>query len=231
MNPKNKIIKSSERYEANHGWLQSFHLFSFASYYDPQNISFWNLRVFNDDYIKWKSGFWLHPHDNMEILTIVLEGSVTHTDTLWNKEKTQSYEIQTMSAGTGLFHSETNEEDETLHLYQLWFLPEKRNIVPTYKNKKIELTENSITHLYGNLWNEEVNSDVNIWRGIYENWKTFEYTIKDWEWLFLYLTNWKLLVNNEIILSEKDQLRYTIPWKYIFTVQEKSDFILGLVKI
>lgn len=124
---------ASSRGYVNHGWLKTFHSFSFAEYYNPQRIHFGTLRVINDDTIVGKNGFGMHPHENMEIITFPLEGAVEHKDNMGNVGLVTHGEIQVMSAGTGVFHSEYNANDEVnLHLLQIWILTGKKNAQPRY---------------------------------------------------------------------------------------------------
>ena len=118
---------------ANHGWLKTSHTFSFANYYNPERIHFGALRVLNDDWIAAGEGFGKHPHDNMEIVTIPFTGAVLHQDSMGNKGVIKPGEIQVMSAGTGIFHSEHNDsKDEALTLFQIWVFPDKKNVTPRY---------------------------------------------------------------------------------------------------
>ena len=111
---------------ADHGWLDAKHHFSFASYFDPTRTNWGNLRVWNDDTIAPKTGFPPHPHSDMEIITYVLEGAITHKDSLGNVGRTEAGDVQVMSAGTGVTHSEYNEEDETTRLFQIWIEPNRK---------------------------------------------------------------------------------------------------------
>jgi quercetin 2,3-dioxygenase len=138
------VIQKEDRYEAKHGWLKSYHLFSFADYYDPRNINFGKLRVFNDDYISSENGFGAHSHRDMEIVTIMLSGELTHTDTMGNKKKIREGEVQYMSAGSGVVHSEINESKKETHLYQLWFEPKVRGLTPSYDQKNFSLSRKKI---------------------------------------------------------------------------------------
>ncbi len=127
------LHKSDSRGHANHGWLDSYHTFSFANYYNPQRMHFGVLRVLNDDFIAGGMGFGMHPHDNMEIITIPLEGALRHKDSMGNSEVIRSGEIQVMSAGTGIQHSEYNDNtDLPVKLLQIWVFPNKRNVIPRY---------------------------------------------------------------------------------------------------
>jgi quercetin 2,3-dioxygenase len=130
------IYRSETRGKASYGWLNTRYSFSFANYYDPQRIHFGSLRVLNDDEIAGGTGFDLHPHDNMEIVTLVLEGELRHTDSMKNTEIIRPNEVQVMSAGTGIFHAEHNNlPDKTLKLFQVWVFPEKKNITPRYDQR------------------------------------------------------------------------------------------------
>ncbi len=134
---------------ANHGWLKTAHSFSFAGYYDPKRMHFGALRVLNDDDISGGMGFGKHPHDNMEIITIPLSGALKHEDSMGNSAVIRAGEIQVMSAGTGIYHSEFNaDEFEPVKLLQIWLFPNKRNVEPRYaqqlinqENKRNELMQ------------------------------------------------------------------------------------------
>ena len=135
-----KIFHSSQtRGEANHGWLQARHSFSFANYFNPERIQFCALRVLNDDIVAPGKGFGTHPHDNMEIITIHLEGALEHKDSMDNIGVIEADEIQVMSAGTGVYHSEYNKNsDRSVNLLQLWVFPNQKNVTPRYDQKSIK---------------------------------------------------------------------------------------------
>lgn len=130
---KTILHKAESRGHANHGWLDTHHTFSFANYYNPERVHFGALRVLNDDWIASGEGFGNHPHDNMEIITIPLTGAVEHKDSMGNHGEIATGEIQVMSAGTGIFHSEFNRnQNQELQLLQIWVIPNKRNVTPRY---------------------------------------------------------------------------------------------------
>lgn len=126
---------------ADHGWLNARHHFSFASYYDPARTQWGSIRVWNDDEIGPKSGFPAHLHDNMEIITYVREGAITHQDSLGNKGRTEAGDVQVMSAGTGIRHAEYNLEDEKTTLFQIWVIPDKRGLAPSWGAKPFPKTD------------------------------------------------------------------------------------------
>ena len=128
---------------ANHGWLDAKHHFSFASYYDPARMNWGSLRVWNDDTIAPKTGFPPHPHRDMEIITYVREGAITHKDNLGNEGRTEAGDVQVMSAGTGIAHSETNEEDITTKIFQIWIQPSRTGEKPAWGAKPFPKGERS----------------------------------------------------------------------------------------
>ena len=130
---------ASSRGAADHGWLQAKHSFSFANYYDSERVQFGALRVLNDDIIAPGMGFGTHPHDNMEIITIPLEGALEHKDSMNNIGVIETDEIQVMSAGSGVYHSEYNKnKDQSVSLLQIWVFPNKKNVTPRYDQKNIK---------------------------------------------------------------------------------------------
>lgn len=135
---KTKIIKSESRGRYDYGWLKTNYSFSFSNYFDPERIHFGALRVLNNDIVAPGTGFSKHPHDNMEIITIPLQGSLKHSDSMGNTEVIESGEIQVMSAGTGVFHSEENSDNQKeLELFQIWIFTKIRDVEPRYQTVKL----------------------------------------------------------------------------------------------
>ncbi len=133
---------SDSRGDANHGWLHSKHSFSFASYYNPEKVHFGVLRVLNDDFVEAGMGFGLHPHDNMEIISIPLEGDLEHQDSMGNQTVIKHGDIQVMSAGTGIKHSEYNKnKDKPVKFLQIWVIPNKKNVTPRYDQITLDPTD------------------------------------------------------------------------------------------
>lgn len=130
--------QSNSRGHANHGWLDTRHTFSFANYYDPSRIHFGNLRVLNDDIIEGYKGFGLHPHDNMEIISVPVDGYLKHTDSMGHEQIIGPDEVQVMSAGTGIFHSEYNATDQPANFLQLWIFPAKKQVTPRYDQQRFD---------------------------------------------------------------------------------------------
>ena len=130
---KHIFHQANSRGVANHGWLKSFHSFSFANYYNPERMNFGVLRVLNDDTVAGGMGFGTHPHENMEIISIPLEGDLAHKDSMNNMTIIRNGDIQVMSAGTGVYHSEYNHnKEETVKFLQIWVFPNKKNVQPRY---------------------------------------------------------------------------------------------------
>ncbi|WP_210465053.1 pirin family protein [Rufibacter roseolus] len=207
-----KVIPALDRHHASHGWLDSYFLFSFSDYYDMNNVQWGPLRVFNDDYIKGNSGFPEHPHSEMEIVTIVLEGEVTHKDSLGNNTVIRAGEVQRMTTGTGVRHSEHNSSDKDLHLYQLWFFPNKKGLAPSYEQKAIDFTDekNELVPLVtGQKVLEDVvyiNSNSTIYYANLKEGKEIDFKTFPIRKGFIYVTTGELFVNG-VQVQKNDQVR------------------------
>jgi redox-sensitive bicupin YhaK (pirin superfamily) len=137
-----RVRKSNERGGGDHGWLKTKHTFSFGQYYDPQQMGFRSLRVMNEDFIAPGRGFGTHPHDNMEIITYVLDGELAHRDSMGNGSTLTPGRFQRMSAGTGVTHSEYNgSQERQVHLYQIWIMPNVKNVKPSYEELDVPREE------------------------------------------------------------------------------------------
>lgn len=209
----NKIIhKADSRGYADHGWLQSFHSFSFANYHNPEKVRFGLLRVLNDDIVAPGMGFGTHPHDNMEIVTIPLKGELAHQDSTGNKEVIKAGEIQIMSAGSGLTHSEfNNSKKEFVNLFQIWVFPKEKNITPRYDQKIFDPEERtnkfqtvvSPDEKDGALW---INQDAYFTLGNFDEGNSVKYEIKKkGNGVYIMITEGSAEIDGEV-LSRRDAI-------------------------
>ena len=195
---KTIIQKAENRGHANHGWLNAKHSFSFANYYNPEQMNFGVLRVLNDDTIASGKGFGTHPHDNMEIITIPLEGELEHKDSMNNVGIIKQGEIQVMSAGTGVYHSEYNKNaDKELKLLQIWVIPNARNVEPRYEQISIK----------------DIEKDNTFFQILSPN--------KDDEGVWIHQDAWFSLGNFEAGKLENYQLKKKTNGVYIFVIEGK----------
>ena len=204
-----KKILSDERHYSDFGSLKTYWLFSFSDYQDPNNMQFGNLRVFNDDIVMPGAGFPDHQHDTMEIITIVLSGTLTHKDSMGNIATIEAGEVQRMSAGEGIMHSEFNNHKEPVHLYQLWFFPNQETTAG-YEQKKIKIKKNELTLLASNNQTGALNirADAKLYQLKLETGRSLEYKISSGKGLFIYHTKGTLLVDS-IECKEGSQIRIT----------------------
>lgn len=209
-------IPAADRYHAAPAaWLSSYFLFSFADYFDRGNMHFGPLRVFNDDNIAAQSGFPQHPHSEMEIVTLVLDGEITHQDTMGNKTTIKAGEVQRMTAGTGLAHSEMNRQDKPLHLYQLWFIPSQRSLAPSYEQKDLGFLSGNKNQLVPLVTGQKVledvvymNSNSTIYWANLDEGKDIEFKTFPIRLTFLYVKEGNIVVNGTA-LNPNDQARMT----------------------
>lgn len=229
-----QLYKSTERGKANFGWLDANFSFSFGNYFNPDKIQFGMLRVLNDDTITAGMGFGTHPHENMEIITIPLEGGLKHRDSMGNEGIIGFGEVQVMSAGTGILHSEMNaSESERAKTLQLWVFPEKQDVEPRYDQKSFDLTSKINTFVTvvsprdkndGNaLW---VHQQTFFNLGIFESGKTINYKINiATNGLYLFLIEGEIEVNNQT-LNERDAMGITNFENFDIVVKQQSKILL-----
>lgn len=217
-----KLRKRAEHGNINHGWLNTYHHFSFANFFDPKKMGFGPLRVLNDDYITGKTGFDMHPHKDMEIVTYVIDGSLTHQDSLNNERKVSRGHVQYMSAGTGIFHSEHNKEDETLRLLQIWILPRLLGGLPNYGdflfNEEDRLDK--WLHFVGQNTDVKLNQDVNFY--VTETNKKFEFKVNKGRQVYLVNIEGNTKVNNQF-LEEGDAVMAN---EDLFFIPEETSHVL-----
>lgn len=209
---KTILHKSDSRGKADYGWLKANYSFSFASWYNPERIRFGLLRVLNDDTIQPSSGFDTHPHDNMEIITIPLKGSLEHRDSTGGTGILTEGEIQVMSAGSGILHSEFNASStEKLNLLQIWIFPKLRNIIPRYDQKRFDKEKRKnnfqiVVSPDGRDNSLKVNQDVYFSRCDLDKGRSLEYRIKEkTNGVYLFLISGKLKTADHVI-SERDAI-------------------------
>lgn len=201
------IRKSEERGHANHGWLDSYHTFSFASYYDPQHIAFRSLRVINQDQIVGGKGFGTHPHRDMEIITYMLDGALEHKDSMGNGSIIRVGDVQRMSAGTGITHSEFNPSaTETAHLLQIWILPNQAGVTPSYEQISVAREEKLnqlrlIVSPDGSDRSVTIHQDVYIYASILEDGAEVTHTVKPSRYAWIQVARGSVLVGDRLLNS------------------------------
>ncbi|GAB3528032.1 pirin family protein [Pontibacter brevis] len=207
------LITAAERHNAEVGdWLKSHYHLSFADYYDPNNVEFGPLRVFNEDIIKPHSGFPTHPHAEMEIVNIVLDGELTHKDDLGHEATVKAGSVQRITAGKGINVTETNETDNPLHVFQLWFLPNKRGLAPSYESMTLDFldTKNNLVPLVtGQKVLENVaymNSNSTVYYGSLGQGENYDFKTFKIRKTLIYLIDGSMLVNN-MEVDKHDQVR------------------------
>ncbi|WII72617.1 pirin family protein [Bdellovibrio sp. 22V] len=197
------IRRSNERGLAEHGWLKSRHTFSFAEYYDPQHMGFGPLRVINEDRIAGGSGFETHPHRDMEIISYVISGGLRHRDSMGNVAVIKPGEVQRMSAGTGVLHSEFNDEDnKETHFFQIWIMPNQRGVKPGYGQKSFEQELNSqkLVHVIskdGKDGSISIHQDADMYISRLKKSETLDFKLEAPRRLWLQLVKGSVEVNGE----------------------------------
>lgn len=201
-------IEADDVYTSSNEWLTSRFLFSFADYYDPTNMSWGRPRVFNDDTIAPYSGFPPHSHREMEIVTIINSGTLTHTDSMGNSRSISDNYVQRMSAGTGVTHSEMNDGVGHVSLYQLWFTPRTNLNTPSYEEKEFT-PSHGLTLLVspeGENGSVSISADVKIYKAVFKTGETLTLPITPSDHVLVYVTSGKLTINNQIY-TPRDQAR------------------------
>lgn len=230
---KNMVLhKAATRGGADHGWLKARHTFSFANYYNPERVHFGVLRVLNDDIIAGGMGFGTHPHDNMEIITIPILGELAHKDSMGNAEVIHEGEVQVMSAGTGIQHSEFNNfKDKTINTLQIWLFPNKRNVKPRYDQYKMDtkkMQNQFLQVLSPNPEDEGVWIHQDAWFHVGDFNKDFKtsYKIKSKKnGLYIFVISGKVTVNG-VSLDERDGLGVWDTENFNFTINDNTTRIL-----
>jgi len=196
------IRKANERGHANHGWLDSYHTFSFANYFDPEWMGYRSLRVINDDLVMPDNGFGTHPHRDMEIITYVLSGALEHKDSMGNGSIIRPGQVQYMAAGTGVQHSEFNpSKDEAVHLLQIWIQPDRKGTQPRYAEKSMNDAPagklNLITSKTGRDNSIVINQDADLWLAKLAAGNSVTHTLKQNRHAWLHVAEGEVLVNGE----------------------------------
>ncbi|HVU35777.1 MAG TPA: pirin family protein [Opitutaceae bacterium] len=200
------IRRAEERGHANHGWLDTYHTFSFADYHDPAWMGFRSLRVINDDLVMPSGGFGMHPHRDMEIITYVLSGALEHRDSMGNGRVIKAGDVQYMSAGTGVRHSEFNPaKDESVHLLQIWIQPDRRGATPHYAEKSFTGTPPGALHLVtsktGRGGSIAINQDADLWIGKFEAGQSASHTVAAGRGAWVHVAEGEVTLNGETLRS------------------------------
>ena len=199
-----KIRRSSERGHANYGWLDTNYTFSFNTYYDPRFMGFRDLRVINEDVIAPNQGFPTHGHRDMEILTYVVSGELSHKDSMGNGETIRPHEVQRMTAGTGVQHSEFSSPTDDTHLLQIWILPEKDNLAPGYEQKYFAPEEKKgklklVASRGGDDGSVTINQDVKLYASILSNGETVSHEIAETRHAWVQVIKGEINLNGEAL--------------------------------
>ena len=205
-----QIRRSNERGHANHGCLDSYHAFSFAQYFDPQWVEFASLRVFNEDRIAPGSGFATHGHRDMEIISYILEGQLTHKDNMGNGSVIKPGDVQRMSAGTGVLHSEFNHAETQTHFLQIWIQPSQLGLLPSYEQKyfSIEKKQGKLCLIASSTGEDDtvkIHQDVKIFAGLFDDTASLEetacYLLNPERFAYLHVARGEIRVNEVLLLA------------------------------
>ncbi|HEX8568257.1 MAG TPA: pirin family protein [Pyrinomonadaceae bacterium] len=202
-----QIIRRNERGHADHGWLNTYHTFSFADYYNPKMMGFRALRVINEDRVIEGQGFGTHGHANMEILSYVVKGAIAHKDSTGGEEVLRPHEWQRMTAGTGIRHSEYNpSKTDKLHFYQIWILPEKDDLQPGYEQKMFAPEEKSgklklVASQDARDGSLKINQDVSLYNSILKVGESVSYELANNRYAWLQVVKGTLKINGEMLYA------------------------------
>jgi redox-sensitive bicupin YhaK (pirin superfamily) len=224
------IIRAKERHYSENDWLKTHWLFSFDDYYDPQNMGWGDLRVFNDDIIAPHSGFPMHPHKEYEIVTVILDGEITHEDSAGHKGVTKAGEVQRMTAGTGVRHSEFNMGDKPLHLYQIWIRPDRKGHQPSYEQKSFKdiHTRNALIPVASGQAKDgavSFNTDSTIYLAKIDAGEKLRHITDPSRKVFIYVTDGDIKLKNET-LHPHDQGRIEDEEEIDINAVKDADIIL-----
>jgi hypothetical protein len=225
-----EIVRAANRHFTDFGWLKTYWLFSFADYYEPHNIQFGALRVFNDDVVAPGTGFPTHPHREMEIITIVLAGEMTHEDSMGNRTIIRAGDVQRMSAGTGLTHSEFNLATEPAHFYQVWTFPDVAGLKPSYDQRSFtpRSWRNRLCPLAsGQQLPDTVtfHTDATIYRCALEAGRQVSFAQTCGRRVFVYLTAGALTINGQAVAAS-EQARIDLDEALHIEAVQQADFTL-----
>lgn len=227
------LHKANTRGKADHGWLKSYHTFSFADYYNPERVSFGALRVLNDDIIEGGMGFDTHPHQNMEIISIPLEGDLEHRDSMGNVAVIKNGDVQVMSAGTGIYHSEYNHnKDKSGKFLQIWVYPNKKNVTPRYDQISLQIKdrENKLQQILSpNAEDDGVWIHQNAWFHIGNFQKDFSvlYNIKsEGNGVYFFVLKGSFEIENQILESRDGFGIWNISQAKIKSLENNSEILV-----
>ncbi len=226
-----EIRRSEQRAHFDHGWLLTYHTFSFGDYFDARNMGFRALRVINEDRIKPSQGFPMHFHSGMEIFTYVLEGALEHRDTLGNGSVIRAGDVQRMSAGTGVMHSEyNNSKSDLLHLLQIWILPEQQVLPPSYEQKTFTAEEKRdklrlILSRDGRDGSITIHQDVSIYASLLSSGQMVEYSSNVHRYSWVQLISGSILLNSEL-MGQGDGAAVSKEGSLTFSARDESEFLL-----
>ena len=224
---------ADKRGHAKHGWLDAHHSFSFANWYDPTKVHFGALRVLNDDIIDGGQGFGRHPHDNMEIITIVLDGALEHKDSMGHTQQIVPDEVQVMSAGTGVTHSEYNPDPKKkANLLQTWIFPKEDNVKPRYDQRtfpageRVNVLQTLVSPIYNDDAGLKINQDAWIYRVTLESGKSIKHDLHSkGHGAYIFLIDGKVNVGGQA-LNKRDAMGISEADSFEITADEKSDVLI-----